>query len=354
MPELRFLGGNMTAFRITRRALIGALPSLAPLVSRAQTSDPTSIAEIYNAAKREGKVVHWGSPDTRTAKDLRAKFRSRYPGVDVEIFKIEPAPAMERTVMAAMAGRIEADTIDSTLGTLPILFDRSLVVPFDWTKTFGISPDRVLYDGKAVVSWHLDFPIAYNSGLSESTTIKSWDDLLQPRWSGKVIVEARGIAFAVLAAKWGEDRTLKFIDDLMANKPVITKGSTATIEALAGGQGVFAVGAYGGLLEKAIERGAPVSWFPVSPIPASIAAVVSIKNSPHPNAALLWIAFLTSQTGQDILDEDYGLSITKGPVVGTMGKKYARAGLDVITESNDITWTRKMLQKVSAKIGGIG
>jgi hypothetical protein len=47
----------------------------------------------------------------------------------------------------------------------------------------------------------------------------------------------RGFPLGILAAKWGEERTLTYIQKLLDNRPIIIKG---TAEALAGGQGALA------------------------------------------------------------------------------------------------------------------
>lgn len=327
--------------------------ALAPMDAPAQARNSEAVAQLYEAAKQEGKVVHWGSPDVNTTTELATKFMELYPGVEVELFKIQTAQAVERGVMAASAGRIEVDVLDATLGNLPLLFERGLVEPFAWQETFGINSDRLMYDSKAVIAWQNDFPIAYNTNLVQPDEIKSWEDLLDPKWRGKLLVEARGLPFAVLALKWGEEKSLAFLDGLMENEPTITKGSTATTEALAGGQGSIAVGTFAGLVERAQGQGAPVAWFPVSPVPALTVVVVPIKGSPHPNAARLWIDFLASAEGGDILDRNMGMGIVKGSGLGIIGKKFAQAGVEVLAESDDAALMQRLLKEVSEKIGAL-
>jgi iron(III) transport system substrate-binding protein len=310
-------------------------------------------ASIYAAAKKEAKLVHWGSPDPKTARALSEGFAARYPGIAVEIQKVQPAPAIERVITATNAGRADVDVLDSQLGYVQLLADRELIGPYPWGETFGIDPARVMYGGRAVVAWHLDTPLAYNTAMARPEELKSWAALLDPKWRGKVIIEARGFMFAVLALAWGEGKAFDYLKGLVANRPVLTKGGTSTIEALAGGQGAVAFGAYGGILDQYKEAGAPVDWLPLSPIATQVAVAMPLKDAPHPNAARLWVSFLATQQARDILYRNQGLDLVTGRDAGPLGARYRAAGLDIVTESPDAALMRRLVTEAGALIGGL-
>lgn len=312
-----------------------------------------SVQTIYQAAKKEGQLVYWGSPDVKTARALIDGFTKLYPGIKVDIFKIQPAPAIERILTAANAGRHEVDIVDSQLGYVKLLLDRGMLQSYDWEKNLGIDPERVLYDNKAIVGWHLDTPLAYNTNLVKPNELTSWDDPLNPKWQGKLIVEARGFMFAILALQWGEDKAFGYLKKVMANQPIVTKGGTNTIEALAGGQGAIAYGAYGGILQRFADQGAPVDWARIGPIPAQVAVLLPLKDAPHPNAARLWIKFFTSPEGQRILYENQGLDTVRGRDMGPIGKRYKAAGLATVMESTDAAKMRTLVAKAGSIIGAL-
>jgi iron(III) transport system substrate-binding protein len=332
-------------------SIVAALAAAGCIAAPARADD--SVKAIYEAAKKEGKVVYWGSPDQKTARALSEKFSQVYPGIEVELFKIQPAPAIERIITAAQAGRHEVDVVDSQLGYVKLLLDRGLLEAYPWEKNIGIDPERILYDNKAIVGWHLDTPLAYNTTLVKPGELKSWDDVLNPKWRGKLIVEARGFMFAVLALKWGEDRAFGYLQKIMANKPIVTKGGTNTIEALAGGQGAIAFGAYGGILQQYTDQGAPVNWARLGPIPAQVAVLLPLKNAPHPNAVKIWIKFFTSPEGQQILYKVQGLDTVRGRDMGPIGKRYKEAGLDTVMESTDAAKMRALVAKAGSIIGAL-
>jgi iron(III) transport system substrate-binding protein len=305
---------------------------------------------LHEAARKEGKVVYWGSPESQTARVLTDAFKRRFPGIEVEIFKIQSAAAIERIIAGAQSGRAEADLVDSILGYLPSLFDRSLVVSTPWAERYGVDPTRVLFDGRALTLWHLDSPIAINTGIPGASEVKRWEDVLDPRWRGKLIVEARGFPFAILAAKWGEAEAFDFLRRVVAQKPIITKGGTATLEALAGGQGALAIGAYAGTVEQYKRNGAPVDWLRVGPVPAAYAVLMQLSNAPHPNAARLFSWFMTTKEAHDANYEGLGLDLVFGRDVGELGRKYVEAKLEIVPESSDIANMQRLLAKANEMI----
>ena len=312
-----------------------------------------TIQSLYEAAKTEGKLVYWGSPDTRTAALLKDRFKAKYPGIEIDLFKIQPAPAIERIIEAASAGRAVVDVMDSQLAYLELLFDRKMVVSYPWVQNFQIDPTRVLFDGRALTLWHLDTPLAINTGLVKAGEIKSWDDLLDPKWRRKLIVEARGFSFAILALKWSETRAFDYLKSIMALNPIITKGGTATIEALSGGQGAVGIGAYAGIVEQFKDAGAPIDWVRVGPVPTAFGALLQLANAPHPNAARLWMHFMMSQEAHDAIYEGMGLDIVYGRNVGPLGAKYQASSLEVVPESFDLSKMKALIARAAAAIGSL-
>src|SRR5262249_996577 len=113
---------------------------------------------------------------------------------------------------------------------------RGLVEPYPYDEVFGVDPARLLFDRRGVVIGHYDIPVAYNTDPVAAGAITSIEDLTDPKYRGKLLLEAHAYGLAILGSKWGEERMLEFIGKLIANRPIIINSPTATAEALAGGQ----------------------------------------------------------------------------------------------------------------------
>lgn len=327
-------------------ALVAAFAGAA--TARAQET----VDSIYAAAKQEGRLTVWSSRDVPVNEYVGKLFRARYPGIEVELFKFLPSPAIERLVNERRAGLPGADIIDPNISFMPLLLDRDLALAYDWRGVFGVAANDVLFDGRAVVIGHYDQPLAYNTTLAKASDITSWDALIDPKWSGKVIVESFAYSFGMLASHWGEERTFSFIEKLLANKPVIASSPTNTAEALAGGQGAIAVGAYASRIQTYREQGAPVDWARIGPIPAQQVVNVAIKGGPHPNAAKLWTAFWTTPEAQKAFYEAQRYGKIAGDTLSPRGEEVRRLGLEVVLESTDVANGIKWLDRASRMISG--
>ena len=218
---------------------------------------------------------------------------------------------------------------------------------------FGIDPRRLLFDKRTIAIGHYDIPISYNSALVASGAIQSYDDLLDPKYQGKLLLEAHAYGLAILAVKWGEDKTLDFIGKLLANRPIIINSPTATAEALASGQGSVAFGAYAARISLFKDAGAPVDWARVGPIPAQTVVSVPIKGGPHPNAAKLYAAFWATPEAQRIFYDEQRHGMLTGPDRDARGEEIEKRGLEVVFEPTDIEKGRRLLEMTSRALGGI-
>ncbi len=334
---------------LSRRDALAGLAALAAAPARA---DDETLQSVYEGAKKEGKVVFWSSNDVIANQNSAKRLALRFPGVEVEAYKIEPGPAIERIIGESEAGRLSCDVVDAPISYTQLLFDRGLAISYPWEKVFGIDKDSVLFDGRAVYTYNLDVPIAYNTTLAKESDFKSWEDLLDPKWSGKVLLEGRGIVFPLLALAWGEDKTFTYLAKLLANKPIIIKGGTPTIEALAGGQGAVAVGTYGGRVLQYRMDGAPVEWARVGPIPAMIYVQMALKGAPHPNASKLWNWWTTTPEHQEELYKHHYFGRLTGPNISPLGKMMKDANLQVVVETTDSKEMQRLLVKAGGMISG--
>lgn len=341
----------MTPLLTRRAALAGAAAGALPTLSRAQKAD--ALQAVYEGAKKEGKVVYFTSNDTDVSRESAKSFAKKYPGIEVEAYKIEPGPAMERIIGESGAGRLSCDVTDGPIAYTQLLFDRGLAVAYPWAEVFGLDAGDVLFGGRALYAYNLDCPIAYNTNLVKPGEITSWEELATPKWSGKVLLEARGIVFPLLALAWGEDKAYDYLKRLVANKPLIVKGGTQSLEALAGGQGHVAVGGYGGRVEQFRKEGAPLDWARVSPVPAMIYTHLALKGAPHPNAALLWNAWTIGKEHLAALYAIQSFGRLGGPNISPLGQTMRDAGLTVVYETEDAAEMQRLLVKAGATIGGL-
>ena len=166
---------------------------LALLISTSHVNDATaaSIDELVAAAKKEGRLSFY-APSTLTpagAKELAAAFNAKFnTSIDVTYFPSGSMTAdVGRLVSHAATGVApEWDLliiIDALHGPL---WQKKLHVQYDY-RALGVDARTIHYDnGTISIANQVVLP-AYNpKTLSENEAPKRWEDLLDPKWKGKI------------------------------------------------------------------------------------------------------------------------------------------------------------------------
>ena len=296
------------------------------------------VAQLYNAARKEGTVVIWGPTDAIIYQKAQEALNKKYPGIKIEHFESIPEPLVQRIIAESQAGKPAAvDIIQSgSLRALRPLIDRDMLASYPgWEKEFGL--DAVYANQRFVGAYNLTLPIAYNTkAVSAQDAPKSWEDLADPKWKGrKIIMEARLVPFAMLGTEWGKGKTTELVKKILAQQqPLIVQGGTTVANALAGGQVSIAVGTYAYTVERLKKQGAAVDWVAVSPLPVLNSAVGVLKTAPHPNAARFFAGWLGTTEGQNIRYTTTGQAIEVGKnAIGTVAERIRSGNPAIILET---------------------
>jgi len=341
---------------VGRRGVISGASALGlglGVVGQAAHADPAGeIAELYRAAKVEGKLVYWGPEEVPLVRAMIGRFNQAFPGIEVTHFRIEPAPSLQRMLAEQQAGQVNVDAFNQPLLYMQQVLDHQLADQVEWARLYGADPELVFYDGRAISCWDLEMPLCINTDLTKPGEIKSWEDLLLPRWRGKVLLEARGLPLAILMRSWGEQRVLDYIAKLKENKPVILLGGSPAAEALASGRVAVAIGTYSSKIDLIRKSGGPVDWLTVGPIPSIVYVMCAAKGCAHPNAARLWAQWIAGAGAKDVL-ETANFGLVHGKNVSPNGMKMRAAGAEVVLEETDVVANRRHLEMAAQAIGAL-
>jgi iron(III) transport system substrate-binding protein len=311
---------------------------------------PPAAPDLYALAKREGQLLIWSPIDAPALKQVAAVFNARYPGITLTHFDIQPGAAVERIVAESSAGAAKVDVVDGNIAYFKPLLDRNLLLAVNWQQ-LGVDSHYVVFDGKAVNHFDLEQPITINTQVIKPGEIKNWSDLLSPKYSGKIVLEARAAAFAVLSQTWGEQQAHDYVAGILKNKPIIIKGGTTALEALSGGQGAILLGGSPTKIEIYKKMGAPVDWLRVNPLPVLVYCTSVLRSAAHPNAAKLWISWLLSSQGQQAFLKYHNMGVTTGPAATGRGKEFQN--LQIVRENLDATQDARLLAAFSRQIGSL-
>jgi len=338
--------------------LTTVLASIAVLLSSAgYAQDKEGLAQLYNAAKKEGRVIIWGPTDAIVYQRMQEALDKQYPGIKIESFESIPEPLVQRIIAESQAGKPAAvDVIQSgSLRALRPLIDRDMLAPFPgWEKTFGL--DAVYANQRLVGGYNLTLPIAYNTKtVSAQDAPKTWEDLADPKWKGrKIIMEARLVPFAMLGTEWGKAKAIELTKKILSQQqPLIVQGGTTVANALAGGQVSLAVGTYAFTIEGLKKQGAAVDWVPVAPLPVLTSGEGVLKTAAHPNAGRFFAGWMGTPEGQKIRYASRGQAMEVGKnAIGNVAERIRTQKPAIILETDKTFASILEIQRELGKLLG--
>src|SRR5918996_4347676 len=220
--------------------------------------------DLISAARKEGTLIFYG-PSTLKAEGAQAfaqAFNKKY-GSKINVNFI-PSGSMTRDVgavatQAAAGAPPEWDVMVATDAHHASLWLRKLHKPFDY-KSLAVDEKLIDHDGSSISFVHQYIVPAYNSSMiSPKDAPKSWEDLLQPKWRGKVGVTTATHHLGRLAVgPWGEEKTTAYVKALAQQNPVVGQlGPTYTRLQL--GESVVALSLTDSYIHTAKQTGAPIA-----------------------------------------------------------------------------------------------
>ncbi len=164
--------------------------------------------------------------------------------------------------------------------------------------------------------------MAINTDMVKPDEVKSWRDLLDPKWKGKwAFFDPAGSGgygancFQTLLYTMGED----FVRALANEKPLITKDKRLPVDWLAHGKVAIAVAPAPEVLVEFTQAGVG-NIKPVTPqegtwvAGGALGAIGLFEHSAHPNSAKVFTNALTGKEAQEMIGPASGLQSTRADV----------------------------------------
>jgi iron(III) transport system substrate-binding protein len=263
--------------------------------------------KLVAGAKKEGSVAVYSSAAIDDMAVLIAAFEKKY-GIKVRLWRGSSENIVQRAVVEARGGRFDADVFETGATAMESMRRERL---FQEIKTPALSellPAAILPHREWIGTRFNIFVAAYNTRLIRKDELpKSYDDLIDRRWAGKLGVEAEDSDwFGAVVSALGEDKGLRLFRDIVATNGIsVRKGHTLLANLVVTGEVPFALTTYAYKVEQLRKSGAPIDWLVIPPGVARFEGAGVARRAPHPNAAVLFFEFMLTD-GQDLLlDRDF-------------------------------------------------
>jgi iron(III) transport system substrate-binding protein len=304
--------------RLSRRDVLKATGALAattfasPIRAQAPAAEPVT-PTLIEAAKKEGKVVWYTSVDLPLAEKVAKAFEAKYPGIAVRVERSGAERVFQR-IGQEYSSRIHAvDVVNSSDAAHFIVWKRDGVlaayVPEDVAKYYP--PEHRDADGQFASFRVWLSVIGINTNLVKPEDApKSFADLLDPKWAGKIVKAHPGYSGTIMTATYQMSRDLgwEYFEKLAKQRIMQVQSSADPPKKLAlGERAVMADGnAYN--LFQIKESGGPVDIiYPTEGAPLIIGPNGIFKNAPNPNAARLFQSFSFTPEAQQLIIDVGGL-----------------------------------------------
>ena len=312
--------GRMSRRELLRGAVLGGAAAALARPRTAAADTPAEWAPIVSGAKKEGKVVVNTFPGDGYKRALKA-FSQAYPDIKLEHTGLHSQDFAPRILQERQASLYTWDVVLIPTSTaLQVLRPAGVWDP--------VRPAIILPEAKDDAGWEGGFERGFNlvkdralvygfvasrgSGITVNTDmvkdepIRGLNDLLNPKWKGKLLlpdVRVMGDSFwAMTSARLnlGDDIIKKLFVD---QEPVLSRDTRQMAEFMVRGRYPIALGInpllLGQFQKQGLGKNLKLYHFPeMDTVNSSSSALWLVNKAPHPNAARVFINWILTKDAQ--------------------------------------------------------
>ena len=297
---------------MTRR-LLAIIAALTMIVSTAFAQDPSKAARdlaLHQGADRQDRLVEMAKKEGELSiyhvypalPVVIAAFTKKY-GIKVKAWRSGSEAVLQRVIAESRGGRFDADIVQNNAPENEAAWREKLLQEMWSPGLKDLVPEATpAHRGWAGISLDI-WTAAYNTNLVKKEDLpRSYQDLADPRWKGKLGIEANNHAwYGTLLSELGEERGARLFEQIMASNSISArKGHSVLTNLVASGDIPLALTVYSWIPEQLKKKGAPIENWVIQPLLAQPSTIALMRRAPNPASALLFIDFMLGE-GQKLL-----------------------------------------------------
>jgi iron(III) transport system substrate-binding protein len=304
----------------------GSAPMTISQIALYQGADREKI--LIEGAKKEGAFTLY---DSHTwFRTIAKEFEKKYPFIKVSEFRTDGRNLIKRALEEIKSGQYIADVIATTGEQIDIM-KREGVFQEHYIPDARHYPDNVKVKGKNgfyyVGHYETYNSLGFNTSLiAPAEAPKTMAELLNPKWKGKM-----SIVSTTTGTRWIgntlESMGREFLEKLAEQDVKVQNMSGAALAGLVvSGEVPLSPTVFDANITQAKQKGAPVEWRPLEPVVTTVSYSGLTLKAPHPHAALLFLDYLHSKEGQQLIMKG-GLWSPREDV-GSLAQKFRKSYID--------------------------
>jgi len=343
---------NMRRWVLSFAALASALSAFAQDASLLRYDGPDRARKLIAAAQKEGSFALYTSFAEKDLPRLTAAFEKKC-GVKVKVWRAGSEKVLQRTLAEATARRYEVDAIHSSALEMETLHREKILQAVASPHSTELIAGALRPHREWVATYLSVWVQAYNTHLVKKEDLpKTFQDLLDPRWKGKLGIEANVPEwYSTVVMDMGEEKGIRFFRDLAGRNGLsVRTGHSLLNNMVVAGEVPLALTVYNFMAEAARRKGAAIDWFVLEPAVARMSGIGIARRAPNPNAALLFYDFMLSTEAQELLVAmEY--APTRAKVPSPLGKRRFTLVDPAVALDQSDKWARSF-EEVILKGGG--
>jgi iron(III) transport system substrate-binding protein len=204
---------------------------------------------------------------------------------------------MARLSQESRAGGPTADVSINNAAAAQEHISQGFVNEIDW-KALGVPVSADLTPDKYMIAATTStYVLVYNaSKLKEADVPKTYEELVDPKWKKRIGTWSRAITFVTFDAVWGQQKTTEYVRQFAKLEPQLFRSTYTIAQSVGAGEIDLGYTIYHTALPS-LEKGAPIKFQFIEPVPLSMLYATSLKYGKNPNAAKLFLKWLGTTNG---------------------------------------------------------
>ena len=259
------------------------------------------------AAYADGKVMLYSSMQEDQLMAIEKAFEAKYPDIDMEYYYASGGKVITKVTTEAQAGKIEADVIwTGDPSDYEEFKAAGWLQPYSSPEADHIADTYIDAEGYYTAARLVTMGIAWSTMfVDEADAPKTWNDLLDPRWNGQIVMtdpaQASTTKYWMAAMMQNEKYGPAYFEALRDNGIELESGTTATHNTVAAGS--YEVGiCLDYVSANLIAEGSPMNFHYTSEDVITMTSPLGIfTDSQNVENAQKLYDFILSKEGQELL-----------------------------------------------------
>jgi iron(III) transport system substrate-binding protein len=282
---------------------------------------------LEKEARKEGELVWYAAMASDRAAELIKAFESKYSFLKIRFQPGGAGRQLEQLLVEHRTKKQRADIINTRRSYVGVMAKAGAVVRYRTPLRAALRDGFTDKEGFINGIYAQPRVFLYNTRMvARDKAPQSFEDLLDPRWKDKLGMDTTDYDWlASLIDYYGRGKALEYAGKLAKQQLNLRRGPTLLSQLAVAGEFPVVIDAFPEEVLQLRNAKAPIDFIFSEPfVPVKTPTAVSIAaGAPHPHAAALFVDFLLSKAGQDIMAAQGRWASRKdiGYLVDLKGKK---------------------------------